>query len=123
MELTPPPAGKKPRVAVLVGATAVGKTAVALKLAAALGAEIVNADSLQVYRELNIGTAKPTSLPEHRPRNRPAQKSPSQYAAGRPRLSVRKANLKIRVFCFWSRSHPEIRYAFCRSRISSGDSA
>ena len=60
MELTPPPAGKKPRVAVLVGATAVGKTAVALELAAALGAEIVNADSLQVYRELNIGTAKPT---------------------------------------------------------------
>jgi tRNA dimethylallyltransferase len=51
---------KKPRVAALVGATAVGKTAVALALAAGLGAEIVNADSLQVYRELDIGTAKPT---------------------------------------------------------------
>ena len=37
-----------------------GKTAVALELAARLGAEIVNADSLQVYRELEIGTAKPT---------------------------------------------------------------
>ncbi len=48
------------RVAVLVGPTAVGKTVVALKLAQALGAEIVNADSLQVYRELDIGTAKPT---------------------------------------------------------------
>jgi tRNA dimethylallyltransferase len=43
-----------------VGPTAVGKTAVALELAQEIGAEIVNADSLQVYRELDIGTAKPT---------------------------------------------------------------
>jgi tRNA dimethylallyltransferase len=47
-------------VAALVGATAVGKTAVALALGQSLGAEIVNADSLQVYRELDIGTAKPS---------------------------------------------------------------
>jgi tRNA dimethylallyltransferase len=47
-------------VAVLVGPTAVGKTAVALALAQSLGGEIVNADSLQVYRELDIGTAKPS---------------------------------------------------------------
>ena len=60
MNLTPPHAGEKPRVAALVGATAVGKTAVALNLAQSLRAEIVNADSLQVYRELDIGTAKPT---------------------------------------------------------------
>ena len=53
-------AATKPRVAALVGPTAVGKTAVALALAAGVGAEIVNADSLQVYRELDIGTAKPT---------------------------------------------------------------
>jgi tRNA dimethylallyltransferase len=50
-----------PRVAVILGPTAVGKTGVALTLAEALGAEIVGADSLQVYRELDIGTAKPTS--------------------------------------------------------------
>ena len=49
-----------PKVAVMVGPTAVGKTAVALELAAALGGEIVNADSMQVYRGLDIGTAKPT---------------------------------------------------------------
>jgi tRNA dimethylallyltransferase len=48
------------KVAVLLGPTAVGKTGVALELAARLKAEIVNADSLQVYRELEIGTAKPT---------------------------------------------------------------
>jgi tRNA dimethylallyltransferase len=47
-------------VAALVGPTAVGKTAVSLSLAQRLGAEIVNADSLQVYRELDIGTAKPS---------------------------------------------------------------
>jgi tRNA dimethylallyltransferase len=51
---------EKPRVAALVGPTASGKTEVAIALAHSLGAEIVNADSLQVYRELNIGTAKPT---------------------------------------------------------------
>jgi len=38
----------------------VGKTAVALELAESLGADIVNADSMQLYRELDIGTAKPT---------------------------------------------------------------
>ena len=51
---------ERPKLAVLVGPTAVGKTAVAIDLALRLGAEIVNADSLQVYRELDIGTAKPT---------------------------------------------------------------
>ena len=54
------PPNERPRVAVLLGPTAVGKTAVALALARELKAEIVNADSLQVYRALNIGTAKPT---------------------------------------------------------------
>lgn len=48
-------------MAVLAGPTAVGKTRVALALAPELGAEIVNADSLQVYRELDIGTAKPSA--------------------------------------------------------------
>jgi tRNA dimethylallyltransferase len=60
MDLHPPPDTDKPRVAVLVGPTAAGKTGVALDLAAGLGAEIVNVDSMQVYRELDIGTAKPT---------------------------------------------------------------
>jgi len=50
----------RPRLAVLSGPTAVGKTAAALHLARVLVAAIVNADSLQVYRELYICTAKPT---------------------------------------------------------------
>jgi tRNA dimethylallyltransferase len=44
-----------------VGPTASGKTALALELAGRLGAEIVSADSRQVYRGLDIGTAKPTA--------------------------------------------------------------
>jgi len=48
-----------PLAVALVGPTAVGKTALALDLAERLGAEIVSADSRQVYRGLDIGTAKP----------------------------------------------------------------
>jgi tRNA dimethylallyltransferase len=50
----------RPRVVCLVGPTASGKTALALELAQGLGAEIVSADSRQVYRALDVGTAKPT---------------------------------------------------------------
>ena len=46
----------------LVGPTASGKSAVALELAGRLGAEIVSADSMQVYRGMDIGTAKPTPV-------------------------------------------------------------
>lgn len=45
----------------LVGPTASGKSAVALSLAERLNAEIITVDSMQVYRGLNIGTAKPTA--------------------------------------------------------------
>ncbi len=51
---------------VLVGPTAVGKTALSLRLAEALHAEIVSADSRLLYRGMDIGTAKPT--PEERAR-------------------------------------------------------
>lgn len=44
-----------------MGPTAVGKTAVAIELVSDIGGEIVSADSMAVYREMNIGTAKPTS--------------------------------------------------------------
>ena len=45
----------------IVGPTASGKSAVALEIAGRLGAEIVSADSMQVYRGMDIGTAKPTA--------------------------------------------------------------
>jgi len=49
-----------PNLLVIVGPTAVGKTALALDLARRLSGEIVSADSRQIYREMDIGTAKPT---------------------------------------------------------------
>ena len=51
----------KPRLTVIAGPTASGKTALAIRLATALGAEIVSADSQQVYRQFDIGTAKPSA--------------------------------------------------------------
>lgn len=45
-------------IVAIVGSTAAGKSALALDLALALGGEIVNADSMQVYRGMDIGTAK-----------------------------------------------------------------
>jgi tRNA dimethylallyltransferase len=56
-------------VIAIVGPTGVGKTALALELAAQLGAEIVNADSRQVYRYLDIGSAKPTAVERARVRH------------------------------------------------------
>jgi len=50
----------RPPVVVVTGPTASGKTALAIELALRIGGEIVNADSMQVYRFLDIGTAKPS---------------------------------------------------------------
>lgn len=47
-------------VIAIVGPTAVGKTALSIELAKKLDGEIINGDSMQVYRDLNIGTAKIT---------------------------------------------------------------
>ncbi len=48
------------KILVICGPTASGKSQLALRLAHALDAEIVNADSMQIYRRLDIGTAKPS---------------------------------------------------------------
>lgn len=54
------------KLIVIAGATATGKTALALQLAASLGTEILSADSRQLYREMTIGTAKPEPEELHR---------------------------------------------------------
>lgn len=48
-------------ILVIVGATAVGKSALAMEIAERAGAEIVSGDALQVYRGFDIGTAKPST--------------------------------------------------------------
>lgn len=51
---------KKPKVLVVVGPTASGKTALGVALAKKLDGEIISADSMQIYKYMNIGTAKVT---------------------------------------------------------------
>ena len=51
---------KKPKVIVICGPTGIGKTSVGIRLAEKLGGEIISADSMQIYRYMDIGTAKPT---------------------------------------------------------------
>ena len=48
---------KRPLI-ILAGPTAVGKTAASIQLAKSVGAEIISADSMQVYRQMDIGSAK-----------------------------------------------------------------
>ena len=50
----------KTKVIVICGATGIGKTSVGIELAEMFGGEILSADSMQIYRYMNIGTAKPT---------------------------------------------------------------
>ena len=49
-----------PKIAVITGPTASGKTALGVALAETLHGEVVSADSMQIYRRMDIGTAKPT---------------------------------------------------------------
>lgn len=50
----------KPIVVVIVGPTASGKTSASIELAKKMNGEIISADSMQIYQEMNIGTAKPS---------------------------------------------------------------
>ena len=64
------PRGVENKLLAVVGPTGVGKSAFALHVSKELGGEVVNADSRQVYRRLDVGTAKPTlaeraSVPHH----------------------------------------------------------
>lgn len=53
-------ASKKPFLVVIVGPTASGKTELSIELAKKMNGEIISGDSMQVYRQMNIGTAKVT---------------------------------------------------------------
>ena len=50
----------QPKLVVITGPTASGKTALGVALARRFGGEVVSADSMQIYRGMDIGTAKPT---------------------------------------------------------------
>ena len=90
-------AEKKPAVIVLTGPTAVGKSSLALDLARCFDAEIVNADSMQVFRFMDIGTAKPgleerAAVPHHL---FDVANPDDEYSAGRYAGEARAAAAKI----------------------------
>ena len=51
----------KAKIVCIVGPTAVGKTGLAIELALELGGEVISADSMQIYKGMDIGTAKPSA--------------------------------------------------------------
>ena len=87
----------RPPVVVITGPTATGKTPLAIEVAQRFGGEIVNADSMQVFRFMDIGTAKPT--PEQReqvPHHMLDVVTPDvPYSAGRYAEAARAAARRI----------------------------
>jgi tRNA dimethylallyltransferase len=59
----------KPKLVIVLGPTAVGKSELALELAQSVNGEIVNADSQQVYRHMDIGSGKPSKADQQRVRH------------------------------------------------------
>ena len=88
----------EPLLVVILGSTASGKTALSLKLAEQFGGEIVSCDSVAVYRELEIGTAKPTQAERSRVRHHLIDvASPAEeFSAGDYSRLARKAVTAIR---------------------------
>ena len=92
-----PPAESLPPLVVLTGPTGVGKTEVAVCLASRLRIEVLSADSRQVYRGMDIGTAKPTreqreAVPHHLI---DVVNPDERYNAARFRVAAREAILAI----------------------------
>ena len=92
-EMTPHPCSppsQHPRIIVITGPTGSGKSDVAMALAERVGGEILSADSMQVYRELDIGTAKPTREERDRVRHHliDVAELDEPYSAGRFRAEA-----------------------------------
>jgi tRNA dimethylallyltransferase len=144
----PPPSAARDsaapiKVGFIVGPTGIGKTAVALAVAERLGAEIVNADSRQVYRGMDIGTAKPGPAELARVRHHLVDvRSPGQpldvaqfrnlaraaiaevAARGRPVLVTGGSGLYLRVLRFGifdgPGAAPEVRRALLQTAAEHG---
>ena len=86
-----------PPVVVVTGPTASGKTPVAIELCEAFGGEVINADSMQVYRFMDIGTAKPSVEDRARiPHHLIDIVNPDgDYSAGRYAVDARRAAADI----------------------------
>ncbi|HYB12227.1 MAG TPA: tRNA (adenosine(37)-N6)-dimethylallyltransferase MiaA [Myxococcota bacterium] len=87
----------RPPVVVVTGPTAAGKSACAIRLAERFDGEIVNADSMQVYRYLDIGTAKPSAKERGRVAHHVIDVAlPDEiYSAGRYAVDARSSAARI----------------------------
>lgn len=94
---SPESASDGPPVVVVTGPTAAGKTALAIAIALRFDGEIVNADSMQVYRFLDVGTAKPSAAQRARvPHHLLDVVNPDEsYSAGRYAADAREAAADI----------------------------
>ncbi len=92
------PRQMRERLIVILGPTAAGKSALALEAALRLGGEIINADSMQVYRAMDIGTAKPPLQARKKVRHHlfDIAEPGEQYTAGRYRSDAARAIEEIR---------------------------
>jgi tRNA dimethylallyltransferase len=138
-----PPVAPGTKVGFIVGPTGVGKTALALEVAERLGAEIVNADSRQLYIGMDIGTAKPTAAEMARVRHHlidvcspgepldvaqfaaMAREAIAQVeAAGRPVLVTGGSGLYLRVLRYGifagPRAAPEVRHELLQAAQCHG---
>ena len=97
----------KPKIIAVVGPTASGKTALSIALAKALGGEVLSCDSMQIYRDMDIGTAKPTEeeregVPHHLLDIAAADEpfSCAEYAAlAKAKVSEVLSRGKLPIFC------------------------
>ncbi len=94
---------KKRKVIVISGPTAVGKTKLSLAIAEALGGEIISADSMQVYRGMDIGTAKVTQeerarIPHHL-------------------IDIRNIDQSFTVMDFYQEAHKAIRHILMQGKV------
>lgn len=91
------PNGQRPPLVVVAGPSAAGKSAAAIALAEHFDGEVINADSMQVYRYLDIGTAKPSPVERARvPHHLLDVVDPDGvYSAGRFQLDAREAAAAI----------------------------
>ncbi|MDH3212050.1 MAG: tRNA (adenosine(37)-N6)-dimethylallyltransferase MiaA [Myxococcales bacterium] len=123
--MTAAPHDPRPPVVVVTGPTASGKTELAVELALEFDGEIVNADSVQVYRHLDIGTAKPgPELRARIPHHLLDVVDPDvPYSAGRYAVEARAAAAAIheraRVVLLTGGTGLYIR-AFCEGLLADG---
>ena len=94
---------QKPRIIVIAGPTGVGKTDLAISIAQILHGEVISADSMQVYRGMNIGTAKP-SLEE-------------RQNIIHHLMDVKEITEDFNVVEFFQKAHQACRDIICKSKV------